>query len=340
MKAAVYTQYGPPEVLHIQDVAKPTPKDNEVLIKIRAVSVNAYDWHCLTADVFLVRLAWGLLKPKITVLGEDIAGEVEAVGKDVRQFKPGDLVYGCLAPCGNGGFAEYACAPENVLALKPSNLSFEEAAAVPMAAITALQGLRDAGGIHAGQKVLIHGAAGGVGTFAVQLAKFFGAEVTAVCSTRNLEQARQLGADHVMDYSKEDFLESGQKYDLILGVNGYRSLADYRRALTPNGRYVMAGGKPAQIFQAMLLGKWMSRDGRKLATVTAIETQQELNFLKGLLETGKIVPVIDKRFTLNQTAEALRYLGTGHARGKVVITVGQSNITQQRVSAGAAPLLT
>lgn len=339
MKAAVYTQYGPPDVLHIREVTKPTPKDNEVLVKIRAVSVNAYDWHCLTADIFLVRFARGLLKPKITVLGEDIAGEVEAVGRNVQQFKVGDQVYGCLAICGNGGFAEYALATENALALKPSNLSFEEAAAVPMAAITALQGLRDAGGLQAGQKVLIHGAAGGVGSFAVQLAKVLGAEVTAVCSTGNVEQTRQLGADHVIDYSKEDFLESGQKYDLILGVNGYRSLADYRRALAPNGKYVMAGGKPAQIFQAMLLGKWMSRNGQKMGTVSANENQKELNYLKGLLEAGKIVPVIDRRYPLGETAEALRYLGAGHARGKVVITVENGSKIQQRVAADHQPAI-
>jgi NADPH:quinone reductase-like Zn-dependent oxidoreductase len=321
MKAAVYTQYGPPEVLHIQEVTKPTPNDDQVLVKVRAASVNAYDWHCLTADIFLVRLSWGLLKPKTTILGEDIAGEVEAVGRNVRQFKPGDLVYGCLAPCGNGGFAEYALATENALALKPSNLSFEEAAAVPMAAITALQGLRDAGGLKAGQKVLIHGAAGGVGSFAVQLAKVLGAEVTAVCSTRNIEQTRKLGADHVIDYSKEDFVKSGQKYDLILGVNGYRSLADYRRALAPNGRYVMAGGKPSQIFQALLFGKWMSRNGQTIATVSADENQKELNYLRGLLEAGLIVPVIDRRYPFDELSEPMRYLGAGHARGKVVVTV-------------------
>lgn len=321
MKATVYTRYGPPDVLQIQEVTKPTPKDNQVLVKVRAMSVNAYDWHCLTSDIPLVRLARGLLKPKITILGTDIAGEVEAVGKKVQQFKPGDLVFGCLAPCGDGGFAEYACAPEHVLALKPTNLSFEEAAAVPMAAITALQGLRDVGGLQAGEKVLIHGAAGGVGSFAVQLAKVLGAEVTAVCSTRNVEQTRQLGADQVIDYSKEDFVAMGQKFDLILGVNGYRSLADYRRALAPNGRYVMTGGKPAQIFQAVLLGKWMSRNGQTMKTFSASENQKELNFLKGLLEAGKIKPVIDKRYRFSETAEALRYLGAGHARGKVVITV-------------------
>lgn len=321
MKAVTYEQYGLPDVLRLKEVEKPTPKDNEVLVKVRAASLNAYDWHLLTADIFLVRLNRGLLKPKITVLGADIAGEVEAVGKDVRQFKPGDAVFGCLAVCGDGGFAEYACATENALTLKPSNLSFEEAAAVPMAATTALQGLRDAGGIQPGQKVLIHGAAGGVGTFAVQFAKLFGAEVTAVCSTRNVEQARALGADHVVDYTQEDFAKTGQKYDLILGVNGYRPLSVYRNALTPNGRYVMAGGKPAQIFQALLLGRWMSRNGQKMGIVSANAKPKDMAFIKELLKAGKIVPVIDKRYTFAETAEALRYLGTGHARGKVVITV-------------------
>lgn len=321
MKAFVYEQYGQPEVLRLKEVEKPVPKNNEVLVKIHAVSVNAYDWHILTADIFLVRLSRGLLKPKIAILGADIAGVVEAVGKEVRQFKPGDAVFGCLAACGDGGFAEYACATENVLTLKPTNLSFEEAAAVPMAAITALQSLRDEGQIQPGQKVLIHGAAGGVGTYAVQLAKFFGADVTAVCSTRNVEQSRSLGADRVIDYTQEDFAKAGQKYDLILGVNGYRPLSVYRNALTPNGRYVMAGGKPAQIFQAVLLGRWMSRNGQKMGTILSNVSPKDMAFIKELLEAGKVVPVIDKRYPFAETAEALRYLGAGHARGKVVITV-------------------
>src|SRR5512143_2318776 len=224
MKAIVYTKYGSPDVLQLKDVEKPTPNDNEVLIKIHAASVNAYDWHFLTADIFLIRLmGGGLLKPKYTRLGADIAGRVEAVGSNVKQFQPDDEVFGMI----HGGFAEYACAPENALALKPSNLSFEEAAAVPMAAVTALQGLRDAGQIQPGQKVLINGASGGVGTFAVQIAKSFGAEVTAVCSTRNLELARSLGADRVIDYTKEDFTQNGQRYDLILAANGYHPLVAY-----------------------------------------------------------------------------------------------------------------
>lgn len=319
MKAIVYRKYGSPDVLQLKDVEKPTYKDDEVLIKVHAASVNAYDWHFLTADIFLIRLmGGGLLRPKYTRLGADIAGRVEAVGRNVTQFRPGDEVFGMV----RGGFAEYACAPESALALKPVNLSFEEAAAVPMAAITALQGLRDTGQIQQGQKVLINGASGGVGTFAVQLAKSFGAEVTAVCSTRNVDQARSLGADHIIDYTKENFTENGQQYDLILAANGYHPLSAYKRALTPQGIYVMAGGTMAQIFQAMLMGSWMSETGgRKMGGVSAKRSQEDLAFLKGLLEAGIIVPVIDRAYPLSEAAEALRYLGEGHARGKVVITV-------------------
>jgi len=319
MKAIVYTKYGSPDVLQLKDIEKPIPKDGEVLVKIRAASVNAYDWHFLTADIFLIRLmGGGLLKPKNTRLGVDIAGQVEAVGRNVKQFRPGDEVFGMV----KGGFAEYACAAESALALKPVNSSFDEAAAVPMAAVTALQGLRDEGQIQAGQKVLIYGASGGVGTFAVQIAKAFGAEVTAVCSARNLEQSRSIGADHVIDYTKEDFTQNGQQYDLILAVNGYRSLSAYKRALTTKGIYVMAGGTMTQIFQSMLMGPMMSETGgKKMGGVSAKRNQKDLAFLKELVEAGKVIPVIDKRYLLNETAEALRYLGKGHARGKVVITV-------------------
>lgn len=323
MKAIVYTKYGSPDVLQLMDVEKPAPKEDEVLIKIHAASVNAYDWHFLTADIFLIRLmGGGLLKPKYTRLGADIAGRVEAVGKNVKQFQPGDEVFGMV----KGGFAEYTCAPENAVALKPSNLSFEEAAAVPMAGVTALQGLRDEGQIQAGQKVLIYGASGGVGTFAVQVAKAFGAEVTAVCSTRNLEQSRSIGAEHVIDYTKEDFTKNGQRYDLILAANGYRSLSAYKRALTPKGIYIMAGGTMAQIFQAMLMGSWMSETGgRKMGGVSAKRSQKDLVCLTELLEAGKVVAVIDRRYPLSESAEALRYLGAGHARGKVVIVVETNN---------------
>ena len=321
MKAVVYTKYGSPDVLQLKDIEKPTPRENEVLIKIHAASVNAYDWHLLTADIFLVRfMGGGVLKPKFTGLGADVAGRIEAVGKNVKQFHPGDEVFGMV----RGSFAEYTCALEDALALKPSNLSFEEAAAVPMAAITALQGLRDEGKIQAGQKVLINGASGGVGTFAVQIAKSFGAEVTAVCSTKNVDQARSLGSDHVIDYTKEDFTQSqgGQQYDLIFAANGYHSLSAYKRALTAKGIYVMAGGSKAQMFQGVLLGKWMSETrGRKMGGVSAKRSQKDLVILKELLEAGKVVPVIDRRYPLSEAAEALRYLGEGHARGKIIITM-------------------
>ena len=231
MKAIVYTKYGPPDVIQLKEVEKPTPKEDEVLVKVHAASVNAYDWHFLTADIFLMRLmGGGLLKPKNPRLGADIAGRVEAVGRNVKQFLPGDEVFGDISANGNGSFAEYVCSLENAFSLKPGNLSFEEAAAVPMAGFTALQGLRDQGQIQPGQKVLINGASGGVGTFSVQFAKYFGAEVTAVCSTRNLDQARSLGADHVIDYTKEDFTQNGQQYDLILAVNGYHPISAYKRA--------------------------------------------------------------------------------------------------------------
>jgi len=322
MKAIVCSKYGSPDVLQLKEMEKPSPKDNEVLVKVYAASVNALDWHSLTADIFLVRLmGMGLFKPKNAIFGADIAGRVEAVGKNVSRFRPGEDVFGDI---GHGGFAEYAVAPEGFLVLKPANLSFEAAAAVPVAALTALQGLRDSGKIQTGQKVLINGASGGVGTFAVQIAKAFGAEVTAVCSTRNVEQARKLGADHVIDYTREDFTQSGQQYDLIFAANGYHPLSAYKRALTPTGIYVMAGGKPAQIFQSVLLGGRMSeKDGRKMGGVSAHIDLKDLLALKEMLESGKIVPAIDKSYPLSEVPEALRYLGEGHARGKIVITVEQ-----------------
>jgi NADPH:quinone reductase-like Zn-dependent oxidoreductase len=322
MKAVIYTKYGPPEVLQLKDVEKPAPTDYEVLVKIYAASPNAADWRLLRADPFLARFYSGLLRPKYRILGADIAGEVEAVGKNVKQFKPGDEVFGDLANWGWGGFAEYVCVHENALVLKPANISFEAAAAAPMAAITALQGLRDKGRIQPGQTVLINGASGGVGTFAVQISKAFGAEVTAVCSTRNLDMARSLGADHVIDYTQEDFTRTGQRYDLILAANGYHSIFEYRRALSPGGTYVMTGGSIAQMFQAMLLGPLISMIGnKKMGNLIAKANQKDLAFLKELLNAGKVKPVIDRRYTLNEVPEALRYLEEGHAKGKVVITV-------------------
>jgi NADPH:quinone reductase-like Zn-dependent oxidoreductase len=322
MKAIVYKEYGSPDVLQLKEVERPAPKENEVLVKVHASSVNAADWHLLTADIFLVRLNAGLLKPKNTILGADIAGWVEAVGRNVKQFQPGDAVFGNVFGLNFGSFAEYVTAPESALALKPANLSFGEAAAVPLAAITALQGFRDKGHIQPGQKVLINGASGGVGTFAVQIAKYFGAEVTAVCSTRNMDMARTLGADHVVDYTKKNFTQNGQQYDLIVAVNGYHPISAYRRALTPKGKYVMVGGTKTQIFQALLLGSGMSRkQGRQLGALTLKPNPKDLPLLKELLKTGKVVPVIDKCYPLSEVPDALRYFGTGHARGKIVITV-------------------
>ena len=326
MKAIVRTQYGPPDVLQFTEVAKPTPADNEVLIKLYAASVNPLDVFQMRG-VPLLRSIPGLRTPKHQVLGCDIAGRVEAVGKQVKQFQPGDEVFGVTGFAG-GGFAEYVCATENKLALKSADLSFEDAAAVPIAAITALQGLRDKGRIQPGQKVLVDGASGGVGTFAVQIAKSFGAEVTAVCSTKKVDTARSLGADHVIDYTREDFTKSGQRYDLILGANAHHSIFDYMRALSQDGIYVIAGGGLAQIFQAMLLAPLLSRIGsKKTYFFIANINQKDLVFLKDLLEAGKVVPVIDRRYPLSDAAEALRYLEQKHARGKVVLTVEHSNDT-------------
>jgi NADPH:quinone reductase-like Zn-dependent oxidoreductase len=326
MKAIVWTQYGPPEVLQFKEVAKPAPKDNEVLVKVHAASVNTLD--LAMRGPFLARIiTGGLLKPKDQRLGVDLAGRVEAVGSTVTQFQPGDEVFGR----GLGAFAEYACAREDAVVLKPANSSFEEAAAAPVAALTALQGLRDKGQIQPGQQVLIHGASGGVGTFAVQIAKAFGAEVTAVCSTRNVDMARSIGADQVIDYTQADCTRNGQRYDLILAVNGYHSIFAYRRALRPTGRYVLVGASKAHLFQALLqallLGPVISRTGSQKMGFMGIAkiNQQDLGVVKELLEAGKVVPVIERRYPLRETAEALRYLEEGHARGKVVITVDQND---------------
>ena len=295
MKAIVSTKYGPPDVLKLEEVEKPTPKNDEVLIKVYATSVNAGDWHLLRGKPFLVRLmGYGLLKPKHKILGADIAGRIEVVGRNVKQFQSGDEVFGNTSKYGFGGFAEYVSVPENALLLKPTNISFEEAAAVPQAALTALQGLRDKGQIQPGQKVLIHGAGGGVGTFAVQIAKSFGAEVTAVCSTRNLDMLRSIGADHVIDYTQEDFTQNGQRYDLIIAVNGYHSIFDYKRALSPKGMYVMIGGSNAQMFQAMLLGPLISMTGsKKMGNSMHKPNKKDLVFMKELLETGKVVITVE-----------------------------------------------
>ncbi|MCX6255742.1 MAG: NAD(P)-dependent alcohol dehydrogenase [Bacteroidia bacterium] len=323
MKAIVYTKFGPPDVLQLKEVEKPIPKDNEILIKVHAASANAYDWRHLRADPFLIRLMGaGLLKPKHKILGADIAGQVEAVGRNVKQFQPGDDIFG---EGSYGGFAEYVCVDENRFVLKPVNLTFEEAAAVPMAALTALQGLRDKGQIQARQKVLINGASGGVGSFAVQIAKSFEAEVTGVCSTTKMDFVRSIGADHVIDYSQEDVTKNRQQYDLIFDIAAYRSISDYKRILSSSGIYVLAGGFMARIFQLMLISMTGAKNMRLMV---ANINQKDLLFIKALLEVGKIKSIIDKHYALNETAEALRYLEEGHARGKVVITVLHNNKNQ------------
>jgi len=319
MKAIVYTQYGPPDVLRFEEVPKPAPQSNEILIEIRAASLNPLDFHNMRGDV---RMMSGLRGPKQTILGCDIAGRVEAVGKDVTQFQPGDEVFG-VTGFGGRGFAEYVCAREDKLVLKPANISFEEAAAVPIAGLTALQGLRDKGRIQPGQKVAIDGASGGVGTFAVQIAKAFGAEVTAVCSTSKLETARSIGANHVIDYTQEDFTRGERIYDLIFGANAHHPIFDYRRVLTPDGVFVGAGG-PAnfqEILQFFLVAPFLSLFWRqKMRVFIAKMNKKDLHVLQDLLAAGKVVPVIDRSYPLSAAAEAMRYLEEGHARGKIVLT--------------------
>jgi NADPH:quinone reductase-like Zn-dependent oxidoreductase len=368
MKAVVYTKYGSPDILQFTEVEKPTPNENQVLVKVYAASANPLDWHRMRGEPFLARMSEGFLKPKNPKLGADIAGRFEAVGNNVTEFKPGDEVFGSI---GAGGFAEYVCAGEKYFALKPSSLSFEATAAAPVVGFTALQGLRDAGHIQSGQKVLVNGAAGGVGTFAVQIAKSYGVEVTGVCSTRNMDMMHSIGADHVIDYTQEDFTRNGQFYDLIYDAVGNRSVSDYKRALHPNGICVVAGfttlvhvsrsyfpvptmddgrwtmalssivyrlssPEPAtnirravlvRLFEHIVVGAWVSRRGsQKIGLMgMAKPNKEDLIFIKDLLESGKVVPVIDRRYPLSETAEAIRYLEEGHAQGKVIITVEQNN---------------
>jgi NADPH:quinone reductase-like Zn-dependent oxidoreductase len=323
MKAMIYYKYGSPDDLELIEVEKPHPKDNEVLIKIHAASVNSWDWDLIRGKPFIVRFE-GLLKPKYKILGADIAGLVEAIGRNVTQLKPGDAVFGDISGCGWGGFAEYVCVPEHVLALKSARMTFEEAAAVPQAAVLALQGLHVNGLIHRGQKVLINGAGGGLGTFAVQIAKSFGAEVTGVDTTRKLDMIRSIGADHVIDFTQEDFTKNGQRYDLIVDAVASRSIFDYKRALSSNGKYVMVGGSTARIFQLMLLGPLISMTtSKKMGLLMHKPNNKDLNVMNELFESGKVVSVIDRCYPLSEVAEALRYYGEGNVQGKVVITVYQ-----------------
>ncbi|KKI90520.1 alcohol dehydrogenase [Bacillus sp. SA1-12] len=322
MKAIVSYKYGTPEVLEMTEVKKPVPLDHQVLVKVHAASLNYGNLILLKGKPVLARLAFGLLKPKYSIPGGDIAGRVEAVGNNVKQFQPGDEVFGDLSGCGWGGFAEYVSVPESALALKPVNLSFVEAAAVPMAGSTALQSLRDKGNIQKGQKILINGASGGVGTFAVQMAKSFGAEVTGVCSTRNVDILRSLGADHIIDYTKENFTKKTTTYDLILGVNGSQPLSAYNRVLHPNGIFVHVGGSEVQMFEAIVRGPLISMtSSKKMSTFLQRPNQNDLYFMKELIEAEKVKPVIDQCYPLEEVSDAFRYFEKGHAKGKVVITI-------------------
>ena len=320
MKAIVRETYGPPDVLHLEDVPLPTLRDGDVLVRVHAAAANAGDWHLVRGTPLPFRLIAGLRTPRFKIIGTDIAGHVEAVGRSVTQFRPGDEVFGELSRCGFGAYAEFAAVPEKALALKPANLSFEEAATLPTAGCTALQGLRK-GRIQRAQRVLINGASGGVGLFAVQIAKTFGTEVTAVCSTRNVDVVRSIGADHVIDYTKDDFATHGQRYDLILAANGDRSIWDYRRALTADGCYAMTGGSNRQLIDALLLGPLLSIRRQQFGNVLVKPSQADLLVLKELCEAGKVRPVIDRRFPLSEVPSAVRYVEDGHARGKVVISL-------------------
>ncbi len=320
MKAIVYAKYGTPDVLELKRIDKPIPKDNEVLIKVHAASINDWDWGLLQGIPFMNRLLFGLLKPKKKILGSDIAGRIEAVGRNVKKFQPGDEVYGDLS--GDwGGFAEYVCARENALAPKPASMTFEEAAAIPQAAMLAVQGLRDKGHIQQGQKLLINGAGGGVGTFAIQIAKLYGVEVTGVDSSGKLDMLRSMGFDHVIDYTQEDFTKNGQCYDLILDVKTNRSIFNYTRALNPNGIYVTVGGSMARLFQALFLGPWISIISKKYIRIVGLKQNKDLAYMNGLFEAGKVKPVIDGPYKLDEVPEVLQYFGEGKHKGKVVITV-------------------
>ncbi len=322
MKAIVRRRYGSPEVLELQEIEKPVVKDDHVLVRVHAASLNAGDWHSMRGRPSIMRLmGYGLFRPKEIVLGGDLAGRVEAVGRSVTEFRPGDEVFGMSIRT----LAEYVSVRDLGLVAKPANMTFEQAAAVPVAAITALQGLRDKGKIRPGQKVLINGASGGVGTFAVQIAKSFGADVTGVCSPGNVAMVRSIGADRVIDYTREDFTRGGQRYDLIFDVAGNHSSSDCRRVLSPDGTLVLAGqsGRRKVSILPLLLAPMRSRFMRrqKLVTFVAKRSKEDLTLLKELMEAGKITPAIDRQDSLGEVTEAMRYLGGGHARGKVVITV-------------------
>lgn len=319
MKAIVYHTYGSPEVLKLKEIPKPIPKDKEVLVKVVAVSVNSWDWDLLKGEPILIRM-WGLFRPGYNILGSDIAGVVENVGSEVKNLNPGDEVFGDLSASGWGGFAEYVCAPENALALKPANMTFEQAASLPQAGVLAYQGLFDYGKIESGKKVLINGAGGGVGTFAIQIAKSIGTQITGVDSHDKLDMLKELGAEYVLDYRKENFTKTGKKYDLIIDNVANRSLSDYKRALNPGGIFVMVGGSMSTILQAMLFSKLLSTFGTKKLEILAHKPNKDLDALIELYDSGAYQPILEKTYSLSETPEALRLLGEGKAFGKVVIS--------------------
>lgn len=323
MKAVFQTTYGAPSELVLREIERPDPRAGELLVRVKAAAVNAADWRIVRGKPFLVRMmVGGLRRPNDPRVGSDVSGVVEATGPQVRRFKPGDEVFGDLSDCGRGAFAELVSAPEHAFASKPSNVSHQEAAAVPMAGLTALQALRNRRAVKPGMRVAINGASGGVGTFAVQIAKHFGAEVTAICSTQKLDLVRSLGADHVIDYTKTDFTNNGARYDLIVGVNGYHPIGHYKRVLAAKGVYMMVGGAGAQMFQAIAIGPFASIGTDKwLGSLAAKSNAEDLAYLAQLLEAGSITPVIDRRYPLSQAPAALGYVEAGHARGKVIITV-------------------
>ena len=323
MKAMVQDEYGSPDVLSLEEVDRPVPQDDQVLVRVYASSVNASDWHLMRGTPFLIRLMYGgIAKPEIKILGADVAGHVVAAGKDVQQFQPGDKVFGDLSECGFGTFAEYVCASADALVLKPTAVSFEAAAAVPAAAMAALQAVRDCGQLQAGQSVLINGASGGVGSMAVQIAKAFGAEVTGVCSTEKVEMVRSQGADHVIDYPQTDCTQTGQQHDLILDAAAYRPVSEFIPALKPGGTYVMIGGSTGLFLKVMLFGPWMSkRSGRAIKSLAMKPKREDLIIVRDLMVAGKITPFIDQSFSLSEVPAAIRHVEQRQVKGKVVITV-------------------
>jgi len=326
MKAIICPRYGSPDVLQLREVENPVPQEDEVLIRIHAASINSRDLRIMRANPFMMRfMPGGFFRPRIKILGADFAGEVVGTGKDISQFQPGDEVFGYMpSATRRGTLAEYVCANKKLVTLKPTMLTFEQAAAVPLAAMVALQALRSKGNLQPGQKVLIYGASGGVGTFAVQIAKALRAEVTAVCSTRNLDLIRSLGAEHVINYKVEDFTHTGRQYDLILAVNGYRSIADYLSVLKPGGSCIVAGGSLRQMIQAGIQGRQAAKSGDKKIHILSLEQNQpDMIFLKELLQTGKVAPVIDVIYPMSRTADAFHYCEKEHPRGKVVITISE-----------------